>query len=93
MPFTGSWVLDYASKHNVSDWLKTLNISNNTVIDNQGLTSRIKCINDVWVLEGGLIYIENNKLYRIGKSINSFQEFIRKEDMYCYQCIFFIIYI
>ena len=82
MPFTGSWVLDYASKHNVSDWLKTLNISNNTVIDNQGLTSRIKCINDVWVLEGGLIYIENNKLYRIGKSINSFQEFIRKEHMY-----------
>ena len=82
MPFTGSWVLDYASKHNVSDWLKTLNISNNTVIDNQGLTSRIKCINDVWVLEGGLIYIENNKLYRIGKSINSFQEFIRKEDIY-----------
>ena len=81
MPFTGSWVLDYASKHNVSDWLKTLNISNNTVIDNQGLTSRIKCINDVWVLEGGLIYIENNKLYRIGKSINSFQEFIRKEDI------------
>ena len=82
MPFTGSWVLDYASKHNVSDWLKTLNISNNTVIDNQGLTSRIKCINNVWVLEGGLIYIENNKLYRIGKSINSFQEFIRKEDIY-----------
>ena len=82
MPFTGSWVLDYASKHNVSDWLKTLNISNNTVIDNQGLTSRIKCINDVWVLEGGLIYIENNKLYRIGKSINSFQEFIRKENIY-----------
>ena len=82
MPFTGSWVLDYASKHNVSDWLKTLNISNNTVIDNQGLTSRIKCINDVWVLEGGLIYIENNKLYRIGKSINSFQEFIRKGDIY-----------
>ena len=82
MPFTGSWVLDYASKHNVSDWLKTLNISNNTVIDNQGLTSRIKCINNVWVLEGGLIYIENNKLYRIGKSINSFQEFKRQEDMY-----------
>ena len=82
MPFTGSWVLDYASKHNVSDWLKTLNISNNTVIDNQGLTSRIKCINNVWVLEGGLIYIENNKLYRIGKSINSFQEFIRKGDIY-----------
>ena len=82
MPFTGSWVLDYASKHNVSDWLKTLNISNNTVIDNQGLTSRIQCINHEWFLEGGLIYIENNKLYRIGKSINSFQEFIRKEDIY-----------
>mgnify|MGYP001626860170 CR=1 FL=1 len=82
MPFTGIWVLDYASKHNVSDWLKTLNISNNTVIDNQGLTSRIKCIDDVWVLEGGIIYIENHKLYRIGKSINSFQEFIRKGDIY-----------
>ena len=82
MPFTGSWVLDYASKHNVSDWLKTLNISNNTLIDNQGLTSRTQCINGECFLEGGLIYIENNKLYRIGKSINSFQEFIRKEDMY-----------
>ena len=82
MPFTGSWILDYASKHNSSDWLKTLNISNNTIIDNQGLTSRIQCINDEWFLEGGLIYIENNKLYRIGKSINSFQEFIRKEDIY-----------
>ena len=82
MPFTGSWVLDYASKHNVSDWLKTLNISNNTVIDNQGLTSRIQCINGERFLEGGLVYIENNKLYRIGKSINSFQEFIRKEDIY-----------
>ena len=82
MPFTGSCVLDYASKHNVSDWLKTLNISSTTVIDNQGLTSRIQCINGEWFLEGGLIYIENNKLYRIGKSINSFQEFIRKEDIY-----------
>ena len=82
MPFTGSWVLDYASKHNVSDWLKTLNISNNTVIDNQGLTIQIQCINGEWFLEGGLIYIENNKLYRIGKTVNSFQEFIRKENMY-----------
>ena len=58
MSFTGSWILDYASKHNVSDWLKTLNISNNTVIDNQGFTTRIHCINDEWFLEGGLIYIE-----------------------------------
>ena len=80
MPFTGSWILDYASKHNVADWLKTLNISNNTVIDNQGLVSRIQRINHLCFLEGGLIYVENYRLYRIGKEVNSLQEFIRKED-------------
>ena len=82
MPFTGSWVLDYASKCSVSKWLKTLNISSNTVIDNQGFTMQIEHINGESFLEGGLIYIENDRLYRIGKSLNSFQEFIRKENMY-----------
>ena len=82
MPFTGSWVLDYASKHNVSKWLNTLNISNNTVIDNQGFTIQIQCINGECFLEGDLIYIENNKLYIIGKTVNSFQELIRKEGIY-----------
>ena len=48
MPFTGSGVLEYASKHNVSEWLNTLNISGNTVIDNQGFTIRVLCINDEW---------------------------------------------
>ena len=82
MPFTGSWVLDYASRYNVAGWIKSLNISNNTVIDNQGLAMQIQCINGESFLGGGFIYIENNKLYRIGKTVNSFQEFIRKEDMY-----------
>ena len=82
MPFTGSWVLGYASQNNVAEWIKTLNISKNTVIDNQGFTIQIERINGECFLEGGLIYIENDRLYRIGKSIKSFQEFIRKEDMY-----------
>ena len=68
MPFTGSWVLDYASKCSVSKWLKTLNISSNTVIDNQGFTMQIEHINGKCFLEGGLIYIENDRLYRIGKT-------------------------
>ena len=80
MPFTGPWVWDHASKHNVSEWLKTVNISNNTVIDNQGFISRIQCINDEWLLEGALIYIEHHRLYRIGKTSNSLQEFVRNED-------------
>ena len=82
MPFTGSWVLDYASRYNVAGWIKSLNISNNTVIDNQGLYMQIHCINGECFLAGGLIYIENNKLHRVGKSVNSYQTFIRKEDIY-----------
>ena len=82
MPFTGSWVLDYASKYNVADWIKSLNISNNTVIDNQGFVFQTQCINNEYFLEGGLIYIEDNKLHRVGKSVNSYQTFIRKEDIY-----------
>ena len=82
MPFTGSWVLDYASRYNVAGWIKSLNISNNTVIDNQGFIFQTQCVNDKWFLEGGLIYIKDNKLHRVGKSVNSFQTFIRKEDMY-----------
>ena len=91
MPFTGFGVLDYDSKHNVSDWLKTLNISNTTVIDNQCLTLRIRCINDVLVLEGVLIYIEKNKLYRIGKTVNSFQEVIRKKIFIGTEFVFYYI--
>ena len=82
MPFTGSWVLDYASRYNVAGWIKSLNISNNTVIDNHGFCMQIQCINGDCFLAGGLIYIENNKLYRVGKSVNSLQVFIRKENMY-----------
>ena len=82
MPFTGSWILFYSSQHNVADWIKSLNISNNTVIDNQGFIFQTQCVNDEWFLEGGLIYIEDNKLHRVGKSVNSYQTFIRKEDMY-----------
>ena len=54
-------------------------ISNNTVIDNQGFIFQTQCVNDEWFLEGGLIYIEDNKLHRVGKSVNSYQTFIRKK--------------
>ena len=82
MPFTGSWLLDYASRYNVAGWIKSLNISNNTVIDNHGFCMQIQCVNNDYYLAGGLIYIEHNKLYRVGQSVNSLQVFIRKENIY-----------
>ena len=82
MDFTGSWVLIYASKKCVSRWLTTLNISNNSVIGNDGSVMEIKQVNENNYLAGGLLFFRNNQLFRIGKSSGSVQVFVRKEHVY-----------
>ena len=75
--FTGTWILIYASKQTVSNWLINLNISNNTVICNDGTFMKIRQSNDFFYLGGGLLFVCNDKLFRVGKSRGSFQVFVK----------------
>ena len=69
MPFTGTWFL-IDPTCGVSNWLRALNISNDSVIDNCGLISQLKHVNGSTFLEGGSIFISDDLFYRVGRTMS-----------------------